>query len=454
MKRFLNGRTIIAIALALAMIMCIPTVKTHASSAGIEFTGEPAEVRVGDVVTVTMTVNADVTPGDIEGYISYTDSVLEYVTGPECVAGGEGILKINDPDPDTGMSVRKYSMYFKAVKLGTFEIRMRGTPEIYEAESGYLMSVSSDSLTIEVQPAAKASSDASLATLKVNPGKLSPAFSPSVLEYNTEVSNDVTSLLVSAGANDATATVKIEGNSDLSVGSNRVLVLVTAEDGTIQRYVIYVTRAEAGEIPGTEDHSGETDTEDNTPKDDTKPENKPGSTYFYVTEEDGEVILNAGSRYSICEDVSTVAVPDGYFKTSVLISGHTVVAYSPKEDVSSDFLLLVLSHEGGEPELYSFDRIEKTLQRYSVKKGEAIGNKTTSGYATLDEQELVAGYEKSLSNLTMIIAVLCGVVMLLLILTIRMVIRARNAERRRAESSRRRSTEDKNYRARKERNGK
>lgn len=421
----------------MAIALCVPAVRTHASSAGIEFTGEPDLVRVGDVVTVTMTVTADVTPGDIEGYISYSDDILEYVTGPDSVAGGEGILKINEPDPGTGLNVRKYSLYFKAVKIGSCEVRMRGTPEVYEAESGYLMSVSSDSLTIAVQAAAKASSDASLATLKINPGKLEPSFSASVLEYTVKVSNETTDLIVSAGANDGAAKVKIEGNTDLSVGLNRVLILVTAEDGTVRKYVISVTRAEGGEQEDSSDGKGEDNTADTGDGEGGEAqEARPGSTYFYVTEEGGDVILNAGSRYTICSDISNVTVPDGYFKTSVLISGHTVVAFSPKEDVSSDFLLLVLSHEGGDPELYSFDRIEKTIQRYGAKKGETIGNKTGSGYATLDEQELVAGYEKSLSNLTMIIAVLCGVVMLLLILTIRMVIRARNAERRRSGGSR------------------
>lgn len=429
MKRRIFGRIAQFAAMLAAIMLFVPALRTSASSAVIEFTGEPELVRVGDVVTVTMTVTADITPGDFEGYISYTDSILEYVTGPDCVAGGEGILKLNDPDPGTGMNVRKYSLYFKAVKIGNCEVRMRGTPEVYEAESGYLMSVSSDSLAIDVQAAARASSDATLATLRIKPGKLDPSFSSSVFEYSTRVSNETTELMVSAGANDGAATVKIEGNTGLSVGINRVLVLVTAEDGTIQKYVINVTRESGDESEASGDNEGDSSS-DGSGQNANSQEAVPGSIYFYVTEENGEVILNIGSRYSICEGETGVVIPDGYFKTSILISGHTVTAYSPKEDVSSDFLLLVLSHEGGEPELYSFDRVEKTIQRYGVKKGETIGNKTGSGYATLDEQELVSGYEKSLSNLTMIIAILCGIVMLLLILTVRMVIKARNAERR------------------------
>ena len=149
--------------------------------------------------------------------------------------------------------------------------------------------------------------------------------------------------------------------------------------------------------------------------------------YFYATDEDGAVILNAGSRYTIEKPNDSIRIPDGYFKTSILISGHTVTAYSPTEDLSGDFLLLILSRNGKEAELYSFDRVEKTLQRYSSSKGgNTIGN-TASGYSTIDEQELVAGYEKSLSSLTLVIAILSGVCMLLLILTIRMALKSRKA---------------------------
>ena len=147
------------------------------------------------------------------------------------------------------------------------------------------------------------------------------------------------------------------------------------------------------------------------------------------------MILYASSRYTIAKDPGTVKIPEGYFKTSILISGHNVVAYSPSEDLSSEFLLLILSKNGGEPELYSFDRVEKTLQRYSSsKKDEPINSKPASGYSTLEETELTKKYEKSLDNLTLVIAILSGVCMLLLILTIRMALKSKEQKR---ESTRR-----------------
>ncbi len=417
------------------LVACIPAENVMASSASIEFSADFETVRVDDVFEVTLTLSADIVPGQFEGYISYNDDVLEYVTGPNVIAGGEGILKLNDLEPDARYNVRKYVLFFKAIGIGSSDIAMRGTPEVYEAEMGFLMSVSSAPITIKVQASAKASSDASIAALKITPGTLTPAFSPEIYEYSVKVPYETTDLLVSAAANHPAATVKIEGNTDLDVGQNRVLILVTAEDGTVNKYVIYAARETAAETGNSGQGGTDTPTPTENPAD-ADPNGKGGTSsnpvntnnegvYFYAVDEGGAVILNAGARYTIEKPDDSIKIPDGYFKTSILISGHTVTAYSPTEDLSSDFLLLVLSWNGGAPELYSFDRVEKTIQRYSsAKGGNTIGN-TVSGYSTLDEQELVAGYEKSLSSLTLVIAILSGLCMLLLILTIRMALKSR-----------------------------
>ncbi|MBO4558716.1 MAG: cadherin-like beta sandwich domain-containing protein, partial [Lachnospiraceae bacterium] len=318
--------------------------------------------------------------------------------------------------------------------IGSCDIKMRGNPEIYQAETDFPMSVSSSPLTIDVLASQRASSDASLAAMKISPGTLTPEFSPEVFEYSVTVPFETTTLLVSAVTSDAKANVKIEGNDELDVGQNRVLLLVTAEDGSLNKYVIYAARepekngaaGDQSEVTGTP-ADGE-----NTGSGTGESTNEGGQTapaegsYFYATDEDGCVILNAGSKYTIEKDPGTIKIPEGYFKTSILISGHTVTAYSPTEDLSSDFLLLILSKNGGEPELYSFDRVEKTIQRYSsAKKDATINSKTSSGYANINEAELTEKYEKSLHSLTLVIAILSGVCMLLLILTIRLAMKSR-----------------------------
>ncbi len=424
----------VAAVLAAAVLLAgfaAPGTAVYASSATFEFTTEKEEVRVDDVIEVVLTLTADITPGQFEGYISYDSDVLEYVTGPNVITGGEGILKVNDQEPDTRYNVRKYSLFFKAIGIGTSTISMRGTPEVYEADQGYLMSVSVGTISIKVLASARASSDASLGALKISPGTLTPAFSTNIYEYSVTVPYETEELLVSAAPNDAHATIKTEGNTELDVGQNRVLIIVTAQDGTTQKYVIYAARQDKAAPPSGEDAGNGTNdtvepTEGNEPQANSGIEQPTEGFYFYATDSGDDVLLNAGAQYRICRDDGSIAVPSGYFKTSILISGHTVTAYSPTEDLSSDFLLLILSRNGGSPELYSFDRVEKTLQRFSAgKKDGAINNNTASGYSTIDEQELVAGYEKSLSSLTLVVAILSGACMLLLILTIRMAMKIR-----------------------------
>lgn len=72
--------------------------------------------------------------------------------------------------------------------------------------------------------------------------------------YFLTVPNDVTDISVSATASDSSAVVAIAGYDDLVVGRNKVMVNVTADDGSVRVYRIYVTRLDKGEsVEETED---------------------------------------------------------------------------------------------------------------------------------------------------------------------------------------------------------
>ncbi len=91
------------------------------------------------------------------------------------------------------------------------------------------------------------SSDASLASLAIDSGTLSPAFSASVLAYSATVGNSIETITVSATAANAGATITGTGAQALSVGSNSINVVVKAEDGvSTKTYTIQVSRAAPG----------------------------------------------------------------------------------------------------------------------------------------------------------------------------------------------------------------
>ncbi|WP_207429040.1 YDG domain-containing protein [Pedobacter sp. SYSU D00535] len=95
-------------------------------------------------------------------------------------------------------------------------------------------------------------SDANLSALTISSGTLSPSFTSGTTAYTATVGNAVTSIDVTPTLSDATATVTVNGSPvssgnakavSLSVGSNTISTVVTAEDGTTTKtYTITVSR--------------------------------------------------------------------------------------------------------------------------------------------------------------------------------------------------------------------
>ena len=92
------------------------------------------------------------------------------------------------------------------------------------------------------------SDDATLSALSLSAGTLSPAFNAGTTSYAASVGNAVTSVTVTATANDADASVAYSPGRtvNLDVGANPITVTVTAEDGTTGDYTVKVTRDAPG----------------------------------------------------------------------------------------------------------------------------------------------------------------------------------------------------------------
>lgn len=86
------------------------------------------------------------------------------------------------------------------------------------------------------------SNDATLKSLSVGGYSLTPSFNKNINEYSINVSYEVTSIDVFGKVNYNKASVYVEGNTNLKVGLNTVNIVVTAEDGTVNTYKIYVNR--------------------------------------------------------------------------------------------------------------------------------------------------------------------------------------------------------------------
>jgi hypothetical protein len=96
--------------------------------------------------------------------------------------------------------------------------------------------------------------DATLRTLSVDRGTLSPAFNESHFQYSVAVRNANDAITVTATANSGRATVSGAGTKTLSIGSNNIITVnVKSESGVSKTYTITVTRASVKEIETAQD---------------------------------------------------------------------------------------------------------------------------------------------------------------------------------------------------------
>ena len=85
------------------------------------------------------------------------------------------------------------------------------------------------------------SSNNYLSNISIKGYTLNKNFIKERLTYFVTVPNNVKSLNISTTKEDSNASVNISGNSNFSVGINKVLIKVTAQDGRIKTYRIYVS---------------------------------------------------------------------------------------------------------------------------------------------------------------------------------------------------------------------
>lgn len=97
---------------------------------------------------------------------------------------------------------------------------------------------------VEEQPSEtqKKDNDATLKSLNMSGYTLSPTFKSSINTYSIKVKNNITSLDVKAIPNSSKAKVSVSGNTGWKEGNNVVTIKVTAEDGTVNTYIVNVNR--------------------------------------------------------------------------------------------------------------------------------------------------------------------------------------------------------------------
>ena len=107
---------------------------------------------------------------------------------------------------------------------------------------------------IVVNRADNRSNNAFLGSITIDNGKLN--FDRNVFMYDVRVLNEVTTINVVAFPEDSKAKVEIDSPKSLKEGDNKVVIKVTAENGSTQEYTINVKRLKEGEVLGDNPNIG------------------------------------------------------------------------------------------------------------------------------------------------------------------------------------------------------
>lgn len=325
-----------------AIMLIISTAVFPASAENAVLSFSSQKPSVGQSVTVTVTFNPGAKMYSADFSLSYNPDILTYESATcTAKAAGGGIVKA--APTLTGETKISYKFTFTAKKSGSSNITVSGGVYGFEDTENYNVGASA---TLTVSDAAKPGV-ATLKSLSISNGTLTPGFSTGRTSYTAKVKYEVTTCKVYATATDTKATVAVGGKEALAVGKNTRTVTVTAQNGTQKTYTIVITRLKEGE-----ELDGETKPEDNT------------------DEPEKSTVID-GVKYLLATDLSGFTLPNG-FKANTVTYGETEVAAA--QDTDANYTVYYLKGENSESyQPYTLESDGKTFKKL---KFATFGNNT------------------------------------------------------------------------------
>ena len=167
-----------------------------------------------------------------------------------------------------------------------------------------------------------------LKSLSVEGYTFTPTFSLYTTEYDLIVENNVSKVTVKADALADNASVSGTGEHNLSVGNNKIVISVTAENGDVEEYTINIVRKATDSEP------------------DNNPVEENGFTCTYDIDENNSIISGISVGSTASDVISNITFKNGCYgkisgadgkeKTSQKIStGDTFIVYT-KDGSRSD----------------------------------------------------------------------------------------------------------------------
>ncbi|MBQ9279175.1 MAG: cadherin-like beta sandwich domain-containing protein [Lachnospiraceae bacterium] len=491
-----NIKKILTMILVLVMCLNFGTLDSKAA-ASVSIALSTGSTSIGGSVSVTVSVSgSDISAYDI--YVSYDSSVLQYNSGSGAAQanGGGGTIRL------VGTGAGSTTLSFTAVGNGSCYISTSGT-ECYDINYNQI-SISHGGASVSVSTPTPSdngnnnnnndndktedttteeddrSANCNLKSLQISPGTLEPAFSPSTTSYFVQVDEDVTSMVVSAVAEDDKATTTVRGAGLIEPGANTVTVTVTAENGAVKVYTLSVAAGEVlGDAKTTIDGIEYDFVQSSNGLEIPEGYNEITAEYkdwevlafespnkkiilvclkpndindgeddelkWFIYDKDKESFLpyreysSEFNRYVIIEAPEGVVIPEGFEKTELDIGGigEKVTVYKSDNINDKNIYLVYAINIAGDEGFYWYDAKEKAFLRYAEKEiTEPAYEVATETMATPAEPEVIEKTEPkdegffSKKNLG-IISIALGVIAFLLIIviiTLATMLKSKNSE--------------------------
>lgn len=330
-------RAAAAVLVLVMMVLTAAGMELTAYAATGKITFSDPTVTVGSQVSVTMKITSTdgIGLGASDVRLQYDSSTLEFVNGTNA-NGGAGSIRVIGSMEAENQTTFSFTLKFNALKAGNSAVTVT-SQEVYDADSKAVTIEHVGSSSVKVKAPETYSKEASLASLTISPGELTPEFSADVTEYQAVVGEDVEKITVSAPAKDSKASVSVSGNEGLQLGENTVTCKVTAEDGTTAKtYTILVTKTEG------EAETGEPETE----------------TEEIVSAGVGQNVMDG--NWQAAETFDPAILPDGFKVTEFVYDGKNVQAGSDMQGS----ILLYMTNESGEGDFFLYDQASGVLSPY------------------------------------------------------------------------------------------
>lgn len=368
----------------------------NVSATSLSIKSSASSITKGRSITITSLISAD------SGIYTTTGTVK--CTG----AGVNSSVDLSYEDLNTANRSKSFSLTIKPTTSGTItcsssNVRIRELAQ----EKEYQLSDKSISITVKepaVIPPKEYSKNNYLKSLSVEGYDIS--FDKDTLEYSIEVGNEVEKVKINAQTEDSKASVSGIGEREVSEGNNKLEVRVEAENGNVKTYVINVIVKELDPINvkiGSEEYTvirkedvltvlpNYQKTTVNIDGEDVLAyyneitkftivglKDSKGVANYYIYD-DGEYTLykeytfNGITLYLTGKDVNI----DNYDETTFNYNNDKLNAYKLSDnslikktyaldvdELKNYYLFYAINVNTGEENLYKYDPLEGTVQRY------------------------------------------------------------------------------------------